>query len=265
MWIRMDEWIDPLRFLLCLLFLLIASIYDIKTREVPNWVWAVFAPIGLALTFTSLALGGWSYQRITMLVISAFLTICLSVALFYIGMFGGADAKALMCLAAAMPIYPEEFELTARLLLPMPPISTFNNAVLVASLLTIAISFRNLIDLIKSKGRIFEGLEEDSLVKKIAAFITGFRVDAEKIVDEKHYYILLEEFSRGENGKLIRRLKILRSLNNEEQEEKLIPKELCGKVWVTMGLPFLVFIMLGFLTSFIFGDIIFWLIATAAR
>ena len=164
-----------------------------------------------------------------------------------------------------MPIYPEEFELTARLLLPMPPISTFNNAVLVASLLTIAISFRNLIDLIKSKGRIFEGLEEDSLVKKIAAFITGFRVDAEKIVDEKHYYILLEEFSRGENGKLIRRLKILRSLNNEEQEEKLIPKELCGKVWVTMGLPFLVFIMLGFLTSFIFGDIIFWLIATAAR
>ncbi|MEM2913186.1 MAG: A24 family peptidase C-terminal domain-containing protein [Candidatus Bathyarchaeia archaeon] len=261
----MYEWVDPLRFLLCLLFLLIASIYDIRTREVPNWIWAVFAPTGLALTLTSLVLGGWSYPRITMLVISAFLTICLSLALFYIGMFGGADAKALMCLAAAMPIYPEKFELTANLLLPMPPISTFNNAVLAASLLTFVISFRNLIDLIKHKGRIFEGLEKERLVKKIAAFITGFRVDAEKIRDEKHHYILLEEFSMGENGKLIRRLKILRSLNAEEREEKLIPKELGGKVWVTMGLPFLVFIMLGFLTSFLFGDIIFWLITAAAR
>ncbi len=261
----MYEWVDPLRFLLCLLFLLIASIYDIRTREVPNWIWAVFAPIGLALTLASLMLGGWSYPRITMLVISAILTICLSLALFYIGMFGGADAKALMCLAAAMPIYPEKFELTAKFLLPMPPISTFNNAVLAASLLTLVISFRNLIDLIKYKGRIFEGLEEERLAKKIAAFITGFRVDAEKIRGEKHYYIPLEEFRMGENGKLIRRLKILRSLNAEEREEKLIPKELSGKIWVTMGLPFLVFIMLGFLASFFFGDIIFWLMTAAAQ
>jgi preflagellin peptidase FlaK len=259
------EWIDPLRFLLCLLFLLIASIYDVRTREVPNWVWAFFAPIGLALTFTSLAVDGWSHQRITMLVISAFLTICLSLALFYIGMFGGADAKALMCLAAAMPIYPEKFELVTKILLPMPPISTFNNAVLIASLLTIANSFRNLIDFIKYKGRIFEGLEDDRLLKKIAAFITGFRVDAAKILYEKHYYILLEEFSRGEDGRLIRSLKILRSLNDEKREEKLIPEEFSGKVWVTMGLPFLVFITLGFLISFFFGDIIFWLIVTAVR
>lgn len=257
--------IDSVRFLLCLLFLLIASIYDIRTREVPNWIWAVFAPIGLSLTLVSLALDGWSYPCITMLLISAFLTVCLSLALFYIGMFGGADAKALMCLAAAMPIYPEKFKLTAKFLLPMPPISTFNNAVLAASLLTLAISFRNLMDLIKCKGRIFEGLDEDKPLKKIVAFITGFRVDAEKIHDDKHYYIPLEEFSIGENGKLIRHLKILRNLNVEEQGEKLIPKELSGKVWVTIGLPFLVFIMLGFLASFLFGDIIFWLITAVAH
>ncbi|MEM1581474.1 MAG: A24 family peptidase C-terminal domain-containing protein [Candidatus Bathyarchaeia archaeon] len=265
----MCGWLDPLRFAVCLAFLSIASVHDVKTREVPNLIWVVFAPVGLALTLASLALSGWSQTFMLTWLITAAITAGLSTALFYLGLFGGADAKALICLAISMPTHPSMAEIKPALELPAysalklpPPISAFNNAVLMASLLAVVIAVRNLIDLAANGRRIFEGLEKERLITKAFALITGFRVDAEKIRSGKHHYILLEEFSRSENGAIKRRLKVLQRLNMEEESESgsNIPEEFNGKIWVTIGLPFLVFITVGFATAVLAGDIIFWLV-----
>ena len=265
----MFEWLDSARTAICLLFLTAASIHDIKSREVPNSIWIAFAPIGLALTLISLALSGWSQTIILAWLVTAVVTVGLSIALFYLGLFGGADAKALMCLAASMPTQPNITPIKPLLesyiglhVLP-PPISTFNNAVLTASLLTIAISLRNMADLARSGRRIFEGLENTRLITKAFAFLTGYRVDAEKLRSRKHHYIILEEFTRGENGTIKRRLKVLQRLSSGEENnlEKRIPEDLDGKIWVTMGLPFLTFITAGFITAIFIGDIIFLLIS----
>ncbi len=267
----MYGWLDPLRFLICLLFLMIASIYDIKTREVPNTVWIIFAPIGLALTLVQLALNNWDQTFIMKWIISATITIGLSLVLFYLGLFGGADAKALMCLAASMPTRPNLGNIKPILKPHMPivsmplPLSTFNNAVLVASLLPIAIVSRNVVDLARSRGKMFEGLEEEKLIAKVFAFITGFRVDVQKLRVKKHHYMLLEVFDVEENGKMHRHLKILQRLsgNGESEVKENIPSEVDGKIWVTIGLPFLFFITLGFLSAIFLGDLVLWLVNIA--
>lgn len=256
------HWLNALRLLLCLFFLSIASLYDIKTREIPDRIWIIFAPVGSVLTLLSLILSKWNYQNLIILILSISSTICMAFILFYLGMFGGADAKALICLAIAMPTFPEiNFNLPLKPILPMLPISVLNNSILLASSLVLVMISKNLLDVIREE-EIFKGLEAENFITKFFAFITGFRVDAKKLRSEKHHYIVLEEFNRRENGVLMRRLKLLKSIGLKESEEQAIkiPEEFNEKIWVTMGLPFLVFITLGFLTAIFIGDIIFWLV-----
>ncbi|MCD6465798.1 prepilin peptidase [Candidatus Bathyarchaeota archaeon] len=251
----MYEWIDSLRFLICLLFLSVASIHDIKTREVPNSIWLFFAPIGSILTLISLALNNWSILLIRLCVMSIAIIAGLSFTLFYLGLFGGADAKALICLAFSMPTYPNMKSLEPLLKpysqAPLPPLSAFNNAVLMASLLVFTIIIKNLVDLIRNDGRIFDGLEREKTATKILAFLTGFRVEAHKLRARKHHYIILEKFSR-EGDDIIRSLKVFQRVSDGERS---IPEEIDGKVWVTIGLPFLVFITIGFMLAIFVGDL----------
>jgi len=262
----MYEWMDPLRFSVCLLFLSAASISDIKTREVPNFIWLLFAPVGSILTLISLALNNWNLSLMTLCGLSIVIIVGLSFTLFYLGLFGGADAKALICLAFSMPVYPNLEVIGLPLksyslkFLILPPLSTFNNAVLMASLLIFIITLKNLVDLIKNGMKIFEGLEREKITTKILAFITGFRVEACKIRTKKHHYIILEEFNREEDGSIRRNLKIFQRIRDEKGEN--IPEEINGKIWVTIGLPFLVFITIGFTLAILMGDLIFWLLNT---
>ncbi|MEM1586101.1 MAG: A24 family peptidase C-terminal domain-containing protein [Candidatus Bathyarchaeia archaeon] len=260
--------LDLTRISICLLFLLIASFHDIRSREVPDAVWILFAPLGLALTLSSFILGGLDIQFIFMWILIIAMTSCLSIALFYLGLFGGADAKALICLAAAMPLQPNlslAKLFAGHSIQPFipPPISTFNNAVLLAALSTIPILVRNLVDYMRNK-RIFEGLEHEGLLKKAISLLTGYRVDVDKLRSGRHHYLLMEEFIEREDGSVVKRLKVFSRLPTDENWPKeMLPAALRGKVWVTPGLPFIVFITLGFSAAMLVGDIIFLLVNIA--
>lgn len=253
--------LDSARTLLCFLFLFLASIYDVKSREVPDKLWVIFGPAGSALTLLSIIIGGWEIWILIMWAIIMAVTSGLSIALFYLGLFGGADSKALICLAATMPLEPSlpiagVFPRYAARLQTPPPISTFNNAVLLAALSIVPILARNFIDYLKS-GEIFRGLEGESMLKKILALLTGYRVDSEKIRSGKHFYFIIEEFIRRDDGSILRRLKISGRLPGDESMLKeSVPPDFHGKVWVTPGLPFMVFMTLGFFIAVFVGDII---------
>lgn len=264
--VTMYYWVNYARFITCLLSLSMASVYDIKTREVPDEIWILFAPISVALTVTSLFLGGWRQEAILSLAISLMVMSALSTALFYIGLFGGADAKALIYLAAAMPEHPNfspaglPLGLSAQRLIILPPISTFSNAALIASLSIIGIVLRNLVDLARNK-RIFVGLEHERLIAKIGAFLIGYRVDADKVRAKRDHYLPLEEFGKHEDGSIKRKLKIFRRLSWDGDEIGMdVPAGIHGKIWVTPGLPFLLFITVGFITAIFIGDIILLLV-----
>src|SRR4030066_2233184 len=85
-------------------FLLYASWSDYKTREVSNRVWAIYAPIALSLSLAGLLL--FEPSQLPFYGLSFGVTAGLALILFYAGGFGGADSKALMCIALALPFAP---------------------------------------------------------------------------------------------------------------------------------------------------------------
>ncbi|MCS7120062.1 MAG: A24 family peptidase C-terminal domain-containing protein [Nitrososphaerota archaeon] len=249
--------IEMARIFWALIFLSVSSLYDLRSREVPDKVWAVFAPVALALLFFQYYV---SQLPVFSLMLSVAVTTGVALALFYFGFFGGADAKALICVSLAVPLYPEA-SLYKPLLPEYPfPLSVLGNAAVGSSLLILVMIIRNFSELVVGEERIFEGFEEEPFWRKIIVFMTGMRVDVKKLGSGSHY-IPLEYFINEANGTVSRHLRLSWSLDEEESGEVGdILRYVEGKVWVTPGLPFIVFITAGFLFALIFGDIITWII-----
>jgi preflagellin peptidase FlaK len=261
----MREWLEVSRVFLSLFFLGLSSWYDFRTREVSNKMWVFFGPIGLALTLLQLYVdhleGAFTVPWFWL--ISVGLTTGISVALFFTGFFGGADSKALICLSIALPVYPSFVYGYVAVFVLFLPLAVLGNAVLFSSLLVVLIAIYNLTQMVHSQEKLFEGLEAEPLWRKILAFVTGFKVNSEKLKAGFHY-ILLEQLSRGENGELSRHLNVAPRMDGDDAQEEAQLEELLGKldrkVWVTPGLPFLVFITIGLLVALFMGDFISWLV-----
>ena len=101
-----------IRMIVAFVLLAIASKQDIKTREVEDWIWKVMLVIAMILLIVELNIFG-GYQRETV-ILELFLMAMLMLLTFFIFVgfnrfqkdsFGGADAKAFLCLAILLP-YP---------------------------------------------------------------------------------------------------------------------------------------------------------------
>lgn len=262
----MNQILDGARIILCLSFLIYASWSDYKTREVSNKVWAILGPLALALTgFQFLVYSSEPLQLIISYALSFAITSGLAITIFYAGGFGGADAKALMCIALALPVYPSH-------LLPQPtgfvsplfPITIFTNSVLLGALSVFYALFRNLLWKLRNKGGVFEGLETESLGRKILALFSGYKISVSKL--EKGFMYPLEDVEVNEER--VKR-KLLVFPKDEERDEIVarilgnVGKEkLEGGVWVTPGLPLLIHITLGLLIALFYGDIV-WILLGA--
>lgn len=255
------ELFEGARVLLCVSFFVYASWMDWKAREVSNWVWVVLAPLACALT--TLQYVFFSPELLFYLPLSFTVTSVLSVVLFYAGAFGGADAKALMCLALALPYYPIYLLSGAAFFSPVFPITVFSNAVLLAALTVVYALLRNLLWKLKKGSRLFSGFENESIRRKILVLLTGYKVEIATLEKNAHVYPL-EDISAKETGEDERRLLVF---PKDETQETIVARILSagreGKlqngVWVTPGLPLLIFITVGLIIALLFGDIV-WLL-----
>lgn len=258
---KVYEWLDVLRIFLSFSFLAASSWYDLKTREVPNRMWLLFAPLGFMLSFANFLLTKEDSFLIFWL-LSSLVTAGLSLVLFYLGFFGGADAKALICLSIALPGYPSSASPLLKSLSPLFPLAVLSNALLGSLALVFMITAYNLSRLIQSKGKMFEGLENEPLWKKALAFMIGFKIDSDRLKGVSHY-IPLQYFSKDADGRIIQHLRISPRLEEEAPQKNEasedFSEEAGGKIWATPGLPFLVFVTAGFVVTLVIGDIISWL------
>ena len=266
----MNQVFDGARIILCLSFLVYASWSDYKTREVSNKVWAILGPLSLALTtFQFMVFSSQPLELIISYVLSFAIISGLAIAVFYVGGFGGADAKALMCIALALPIYP-------NYLLPQPegfisplfPLTIFTNSVLLGALSVFYALFRNVFWITKNSNGIFEGLEKESFGRKILALVSGYKMNISKL-KMGHTYPL-EDIEINNEG--VKKRKLLVFPNDEERDEileritKNIENEkLNGWVWSTPGLPLLIFITAGLIISLVYGDLVWILISSILR
>jgi preflagellin peptidase FlaK len=255
---------------LSLAILLYASWSDYKTREVSNRVWAVYAPISLCLSLADLLL--YDPSKLPLYGISFGVTAAIAFALFYSGGFGGADSKALMCIALALPFSTEALftPLIASGISPISqvlfPLTIFSNAVLFAAASGIYMLFRNIVWNVRHGRKIFEGtLAAESIGKKILVLITGYKVSVAMLQEKWHVYPMEDVDDDGENPPKRKLVVVPREEGRNEIVGRLSSAVENGKindyVWATPGLPMLIFVTAGLIVSLLFGDIV-WLLVS---
>jgi len=214
--------INWIKILVTFILLLKASLHDLRSREIPDVIWLTMFFIAIPLNVVQYALSPFD---LTSSVIQFLLVFILSVLMVYLG-FGGADFKALLCLAVMFPIYPKTFDFTVVGF-------SFAFTVLMNSLL-VELSMVLILVLINTTRRDFG----------VFMFL-GYRVELEKI---PRFHNLIEYVEDG---------KIKTSLRGVEIDDHLEELKRLGvkRVWVTPALPFIVFMLFGFILAITLGDL----------
>ena len=240
---------DTYRVVFSLIILAYASYTDIRKRRVSNIVWLVMVGVGIAFAGYCTVVQGTSF--LIPLIVSATITGAISYVFFRLGLFGAADAKALICIAMLFPTQPTFnilsyhfplFDASVPVVFPFALIVLLNAAVL-ALVVPISLFFHNLHSL---------GLKE--FTRNAALCFVAYRVNVDGLRSDRfarlaHAYEEIDGptgcFSLGGtpiNSKTVQQLKA------HHEEEKIT-----AGVWVTPELPFILFIALGFLASCFLG------------
>jgi len=258
----LDYLINIISVLVVLAFLGYGSWSDIKTREVSNTVWLLFAPIGVTLTVARLYL---SPELLWISLASIIVAACFALLLFYTGVFGGADAKGLICIGISIPTLPENIPVPVNFFHPFFPVVILSNSFLVAVSMALYILVRNMFWKYSTRGSLFLGLEKEPAWKKVFALVSGYKADFKEVEDKMYLYPLEEVVESG--SAVERRLNLFVEAEVERQdlvgklrpyvEKAVIPRE----IWATPGLPMLVFVTIGFMLALVLGDLIFLIIS----
>jgi preflagellin peptidase FlaK len=257
------------KIILSLTILLYASWSDHKTREVSNRVWAIYAPIALCLTLAELLL--YDPAKLPFFGLSFGVTAVFALILFYSGGFGGADSKALMCIALALPFSTETLftPLIPSGVSPLSqnifPLTIFSNSVLIAAASGLYMILRNLTHRATTGKKLFEGtLTSESIGKKLLVMITGYKVPIAKLKEKWHVYPM-EDLDPEENP-LKRKLVIVPKYEGRDDIVKRLSNaistdKISDGVWATPGLPMLIFVTIGLIVALIFGDLVWILVS----
>lgn len=240
-----------------LLTLSYASYRDIRERRVPFRTWYPMLAIGLpAVTwfYLTLLLGGdWQPVLFFLVLTGLFSLIFYLFAFFHL--FGGADAWALIFIAACIPAFPFEP------VLGYPPLGYFpltvlTNAVILNLAAPVIIFLGNIVRHHKAP---------------LPYLFLGYPVRGDEI--GRNFGYVMEEIT--EEGDTIRRQYIpissaLKSmlhgerrlytkdmaLHPEEYATELALFRRAGSVWISYGVPFIVPITAGLITALLAGDLL---------
>lgn len=223
----------------------IGSFYDLKTREVDDRLWVIFGAAGLVPYALECHMYGVTVD-VQMILASVSLTAAIAIALYRYGFFGGADAKALMAISVIMPVYysPSSFYVH-----PITGIMVLTNAVLFAMAVPLYNALSNLIKVARGE-RIFDGFDEPMWKKILACF-----VGTPSSMPIRHH-LVIECSSAGEGKK---RFSFRLNCDEDDSDSKgscYAGSYVGGRTWLSQNLPFLVFMLAGFLAVMSFGDLL---------
>jgi len=249
--------------LVSLLCLAVGVVYDVKTREVTDKLWLVYGALGLTLTIIRTFVDA---SLILPIILSIGLSTLLALGLAQFALFGGADAKALICLALTTPLTPTFAHPMFGYAYPFLPILVMLTAFVYSGSVVMWILGKNLSRYIHTGELGFSGaLAEESCWKKAFAVMSGYPVSLLELKASIHLYPM-EGFTQEGNG--VKR-RFIFSLNIAERAESISKLDALArehfsevdfeklKLWATPGLPMLLFIFISFLSSLIVGDPMF--------
>ena len=256
--------LDLAAVLLTVSIFIAASLSDLKTREISNKLWLVYGP-GAAMVFALRII--FAPDVLPILAVSAGATILVAFLLFQFSVMGGADSKALMCLGLALPVSPS---FLAPFWQPPPglvfypfPIAILVNSFLLSIGSAVFLLARNLFRRASAGRGLFQGFERESILRKVLVMLTSYKTSFNSL-QSKVYLYPAEEVSVVDS-KPVRQFHLVASA--AEERDKLVSglesyKEqgmFSDGVWVTPGLPHLVFLTASLLVTLVVGDLMMWL------
>ncbi len=218
-----------IRIILALVMLSSATIIDIRKREISDLMWIVFGAISVVVLFFEPNLMEAAFVVGFSLIVAPLVLI-----LWRFGLFGGADALGLIVLAALAPMATLSDSVVS-------PFSIVVNSALLSISPMIINFIRNSVLLLR-KEAIFNDFDETKSMKIFAMFL-GYRSKNPK------YCFSLEK----QVGK---KKKLNIALHHSDTAEYCTTPD----TWVTPGLPFMIFILGGFIIQLLFGDAVLGLI-----
>jgi archaeal preflagellin peptidase FlaK len=228
-----------LRIAVCACMLAIASILDLRNREIPDRVWAIFGGMGIVVLILELSDSSSpsSQSGLTPFAIQYSIGIALMSVIGYLtyktGLFGGADPKALVTIAVILPFFDSEFKLHG-----FTALTVLSNALVISMSGLLYNAVRNTIAVARGIP-IFEGIPENK-IKKALAFAVGFYSNS-----SGRFLFAMEE--RDDKGR--RRFRFNPADYGEFETDS-------GKRWVTQALPFILYIGIGFIATLFVGDLL---------
>ena len=237
------------RILVIFAMLGLASYFDLKTRRIPDWIWIVFGVITVLIFIADLV----PFADLLLVLISITMTGAISVAAYKFGLFGGADVFALVLLSALVPLHSanDYFHFTGidNPKLALPIFDVLLNALVVSMSQIIYNVLHNTIFLMRNSSKsLFEGFEHESRIRKIMAIALSqktsrasskFGFTVEKTVGGTKYF----DFS-------------IKNAEHQTLTYEYSQNEEDNTMWVSAALPFLVFILSGFILHVLGIDII---------
>jgi preflagellin peptidase FlaK len=227
-------YLDTARFIIGISILAYASYTDIKTRRAPNILWLILGGMGAILILMELVLTSRVIDQALYLI---FIPIIIGIVYVFFQLrliFGGADAKAIMALAILVPFQPlfYGFPLFSS---PMPfSWVVFSNSIVIFLFVPLSLFMYN-------------------LIKRDIRFphcFLGYRMSLKKA--EQNFVWPLERIVDGHK----RFSYVPHSFDSDDVYESF--KELGLKhIWVTPKVPFMIPLLIGFVCSFIIGDLLF--------
>jgi len=232
--------ITELKIAIIAIALVVASYQDLRLREVDDRIWLIAGAVGGVLTLVEiLTTAGYP---LLLAGFSILLTAALALGISYGGLFGGADAKALIAIAVTFPIPPYQYTDVS----PSFPITVLGNGLVLTISLVVLAVVANLVALGRGE-RLFEGIKATG-PQKVAAFFTGLKVKPETA--RTVHFDLIERVSEG-GGRHLRLFKKV----EEMDEPKLITPGV-DRVWVTPAIPMIVFFLFGYILALVGLDIL---------
>lgn len=229
--------LPAVRVCMALAMFAVAAAVDMRKREVDDRLWLAFAGSAAALYFFDYG----NFDPLTAL-LSAGLGAGASFALYRTGLFGGADALAIIALAVILPTYDDRFMVTGTAVHPLSTLTLLSNAVILSSAQIAFNVIRNARYWARN-GNLFAGMEETK-GRKAIALLLGHRSSG------RGFAFLMESGNGGS-----RRFDF--ALKNAEDA----PFESRRGVWVMPGMPFLAYMLAGLAATVFAGDLAFGLLS----
>ncbi len=225
-----------------------ASIHDVREREVPDRVWLLSFPTCLVLAFIDAYFGLVEWGG---MIVSLFSALLLGLLLFHLGFYGGADVKALLLMAAAIPSYRLGHESIFNTLFPSSFLMAFFFSTILSVLFPLYVLILNLLSIFRGEDPL-RGIQVTDPLRRILLLITARRVSLEELRRGGLKYMVAEEPIEGDGGLLRKPIYCIRIREEDEDMIKKIEEHRSmykDGVLVSPTIPMIIFLTLGFLLT----------------